>query len=73
MTINGLPDDHENVIACLNETRASHEIPRSYHHAMATDPDRWMIPMTIQMEMLKAKHTWDLVKPPARANIMDSM
>jgi len=43
VTIDGLADDHENVIACLNETKASHNIPRSYRHAMATDPDRWMM------------------------------
>ena len=30
------PDDHENVIACINETKASHNIPWSYHHAMST-------------------------------------
>jgi Reverse transcriptase (RNA-dependent DNA polymerase) len=40
---------------------------------MATNPDRWMIPMIIEKETLKAKHTWDLVKPPAGANIIDSM
>ncbi len=40
---------------------------------MSTDPDRWMIPMQIEMDTLKAKHTWDLVKAPAGANIMDSM
>ena len=73
MTIDGLSDDHENIIACLNETKASHNIPRSYRHAMATDLDRWMIPMEVKMETLKAKHTWDLVKPPPGANIMDSM
>jgi hypothetical protein len=32
-----------------------------------------MIPMKVEMETLKAKHTWDLVKPPPGANIMDSM
>jgi hypothetical protein len=73
VTISGLMDDHDDVIACLNETKASHNIPRSYRHAMATDPDRWMIPMKIEMETLKSKHTWDLVKPPPGANIMDSM
>jgi hypothetical protein len=29
--------------------------------------------MQAEMDMLKAKHTWDLVKPPPGANIMDSM
>jgi hypothetical protein len=29
--------------------------------------------MQAEMDMLKAKHTWDLVKPPLGANIMDSM
>ena len=67
------PDDHENVIACINETKASHNIPQSYRHAMSTDPDRWMIPMKVEMETLKAKHIWDLVKAPPGANIMDSM
>ena len=66
-------EDHENIIACLIDTKASHCIPRSYKHAMATDPERWMIPMQIEMDTLKAKHTWDLVKPPPKANIMDSM
>ena len=32
-----------------------------------------MIPMQVETDMLKAKHTWDLVKPPPGANIMDSM
>src|ERR1700678_3782048 len=73
VTISGLMDNHDDVIACLNETKASHNIPRSYRHAMATDPDRWMIPMKIEMETLKLKHTWDLVKPPPGADIMDSM
>lgn len=40
---------------------------------MATDPDRWIIPMQTEMDMLKTKHTWDLVKPPPGTNIMDSM
>ena len=40
---------------------------------MTTDPERWMIPMKAEMETLKAKHTWDLVKPPPEANIMGSM
>ena len=29
--------------------------------------------MQVKIETLKAKHTWDLVKAPARGNIMDSM
>ena len=29
--------------------------------------------MNKEIETLKTKHTWDLVKPPAGANIMDSM
>jgi hypothetical protein len=71
--IDGLPDDHVNTIACLNEMKASHNIPKSYRHTMATDPERWMIPMKTKIDTLKAKHTWDLVKPPPGANIMDSM
>ena len=63
--------DQENYTACLAETKASHHIPSSYRHAMATDPERWKIPMKIEMETLKAKHTWDLVKPPPGANIID--
>jgi hypothetical protein len=73
VTIDGSADDHETVIACLNETKASHNIPRSYCHAMATNPDRWIIPMKTEMDTLKAKHTWDLVKPLPGVNIMDSM
>lgn len=65
--------DHENIIACLTETKASHSIPRSYRHAITTDPDRWLVPMRAEMETLKAKHTWDLVQPPPGVNIMDSM
>jgi hypothetical protein len=65
--------DDQNVIACLTETKASHHIPRSYKHAMATDPERWMIPMQVEMNTLKTKRTWDLVKAPSGANIMDSM
>ena len=37
--------DHDDIIACLVETKSSHNIPKSYKHAMATDPERWMIPM----------------------------
>ena len=40
---------------------------------MSTDPDRWMIPMQLEMDTLMAKHTWDLVKAPSGANVMDSM
>jgi len=29
--------------------------------------------MRLEMETLKKKHTWDLVKPPPSANIMDLM
>jgi hypothetical protein len=68
-----VPTDREDFAACLAETKASHNIPRSYRHAMSTDPERWIIPMRTKMETLKAKHTWDLVKPPPGANIMDSM
>ena len=66
-------EDYENTVACLTDTKASHHIPRSYKHAMATDPERWMVPMLVEMETLKAKHTWDLVKAPPGANIMDSI
>ena len=65
--------DYDDIIACLTETKASHYIPRSYRHAIATDPERWMVPMKVEMETLKGKHTWDLVKPPPGVNIMDSM
>ena len=40
---------------------------------MMTNPEQWMIPMKVEMETLKAKHTWDLVKPPPGANIMGLM
>ena len=63
----------DDYVACMAETKASHSIPRSYRHAMSTDPDRWMIPMQVEMDTLKRKHTWDLVKPPVGANVMDSM
>ena len=65
--------EQDNYIACLVETKASHNIPRSYRHAMSTDLDRWMIPMKKEMDTLIAKHTWDLVQAPPGANIMDSM
>ena len=32
-----------------------------------------MVPMKVKMDMLKKKHTWDLVKPLLGANIMDLM
>jgi hypothetical protein len=32
-----------------------------------------MVPMQIEMDTLKKKHTWDLVKAPPGANIMGSM
>ena len=72
LTIDQLSIEQDNYIACLAETKASHNIPHSYHHAMSTNPERWMVPMKVEMETLKAKHTWDLVKPPLGANIMDS-
>ena len=65
--------DQEDLIACLTETKASHHIPKSYRHAMATDPVRWTKAMEAEMENLKSKNTWELVKPPPDANIMDSM
>ncbi len=68
-----LSHDQDDYIACLTETKASHNIPHSYRHAMSTDPDRWIIPMKVEMDTLKAKHTWDLVKLPTGANVMDSM
>src|ERR1700678_1515334 len=72
IAINHHKDDQNN-IACLSDTKTSHHIPRSYKHAMATDPERWMVPMQIEMDTLKKKHTWDLVKAPPGANIMGSM
>ena len=73
ITLSSLSDTQDDYIACLAETKASHNIPRSYQHAMSTDPDKWMIPMQVEMETLKAKHMWDLVKLPPGANIMDLM
>jgi Reverse transcriptase (RNA-dependent DNA polymerase) len=66
-------DNDENAIACLTDTKSSHHIPRSYKHTMATDQERWMLPMKVEMDTLKLKHTWDLVKPPTGTNIMDSI
>jgi hypothetical protein len=63
----------QDIIACLIDTKSSHNIPRYYRHAMSIDPERWMIAMKTEMETLKAKHTWDLVKSPPGANIMGSM
>jgi hypothetical protein len=65
--------DDKDFIACFTDTKVSRYIPRSYRHAMSTDPDRWMAAMKMEMDTLKAKHTWDLVKPPPGANIMGSM
>ena len=73
LTLDRLSFELDDYIACLTDTKASHNIPQSYRHAMTTDPDRWIVPMQIEMNTLKAKHTWDLVKPPQGANIMDSM
>jgi len=73
ITLSSLSDTQDDYIACLAETKASHNIPRSYQHAMSTDPDKWMIPMQVEMETLKAKHMWYLVKLPPGANIMDLM
>ena len=71
-TISYLPEDRKDFIACFSDTKGLHYIPRSYKHAMSTDPDRWMAAMETEMATLKAKHTWDLVLPPPDANIMDS-
>src|SRR5258706_10478605 len=71
--IDGTSVEQNDYITCLSETKASHNIPHSYRHAMATDSDRWMIPMEAEMNTLKAKHTWDLIKPPAGANVMESI
>ncbi len=32
-----------------------------------------MVLMQVEMDMLKTKCTWDLVKPPPGVNVMDSM
>ena len=39
---------------------------------MSTNSERWMKAIKIEMDTLKMKHTWDLVKPPSGANIMGS-
>jgi transposase InsO family protein len=70
--IDSTPADKDDFLACITDTKASHYIPRSYKEAMKIDPNRWMIPMKVEMATLKAKHTWDLVDPPPGANIMGS-
>jgi hypothetical protein len=40
---------------------------------MSMDSERWMTAMKTEMDTLKAKHTWDLVKLLPGANVMDSM
>ena len=67
------PKEHKNITACLSKTKALHHIPQSYKHTMATDPEQWMVPLQVEIETLKAKYTWDLIKAPPRVNIMDSM
>jgi Reverse transcriptase (RNA-dependent DNA polymerase) len=71
MAINCLDDD--NVFACLTDTKSSHHIPCFFKHAIATDKERWMLLMTVEMDTLRSKHTWDLIKPPPGVNVMDSM
>ncbi len=39
LSFDRLLDEQDEYIACLVETKASHSIPRSYRHAMSTDPD----------------------------------
>ena len=70
--IDQTPADQNDFLACITDTKASHYIPRSYKEAMKIDPERWIIPMKVEMATLKAKHTWDLVDPPPGANIMGS-
>lgn len=31
------------------------------------------LPIKVEMDTLKLRHTWDLVKLPLRVNVMDSM
>ena len=38
---------------------------------MSTNPKRWIGPMQIEMDTLKVKHIWDLVKALPGVNIMD--
>ena len=66
-------DDNDNVFACLADTKSSHHISHSCKQAIATDQEQWILPMQVEMDTLKSKHTWDLVKPPPGANIMDLM
>lgn len=56
--------------ACLAKTKASHHIPHSYRHAISSDPEQWLPPMRVEMDTLKKKHTWDLVKAPEGVNMM---
>ena len=70
MVINS-SDDDDNTFACLADTKSTYHIPCSYKHAIAMDQERWMLPMKVEMDMLKSKHTWDLVKPPPGVNVMD--
>jgi hypothetical protein len=67
------PDNNRDILACLTDTKASHLIPQSYCYAMSADPERLMATMKTEMDTLKTKHTWDLVKSSPGANIMDSM
>ena len=57
---------------CITDTKASHHIPHSYQNAMSTNSERWMKAMKIEMDTLKMKNTWDLVKPLSGADIMGS-
>ena len=72
MVIDG-SDDNDNAFACLADTKSTYHIPRSYKHTTAMDQEWWMLPMKVEMDTLKLKHTWDLVKPPPRVKVMDSM
>ena len=65
--------EDNDILACLADTRSSHLIPHSYKYAIAMDKEQWTLPTMIKMDTLKSKHTWDLIKPPPGANIMDSM
>ena len=53
ITIDELLDAQDDYVACLAETKASHNIPHSYRHAMSTDPERWIVPMQVEMDTLK--------------------
>ena len=57
-------------------------LPSPRHHIISLDPitTPWVwiqtggwFQMKVEMETLKAKHTWDLVKPPPGVNIMGLM